>query len=93
MDEVGVKEILIQCVIGRYPLEHTNHAFVWVSPPSMNQSIEGHKVWNVECDMVVGKVTIVWEKAFELFTILYHVRQVFLPVIIRCDSGSGDGNG
>jgi len=93
MEEVGVKELLTRFVIGWYPLEHTNHAFVWVSPPSMNRSIEGHEVWNVECNMVVGKVTIVREKAFELFTILHHVGQVFLLVIIRRDSGSGDGDG
>ena len=92
MEEEGMNELFTWFVIGRYPLKHTNHAFVWVSPPSMNGPIKGHELWNVECNVVVGKVLIVREEAFELFTILHHVGQVFLLVIARRDSSSGDGD-
>ena len=88
-----MKELFTWFVISRYPLKHTNHAFVRVTPPSVNRSIKGHELRNMECNVVVGKALIVWEKALELLTILHHMGKVLLPMIIRCDSGSGDGDG
>ena len=69
MEKVRMKELFTWFVIGQYPLKHTNHVFVWVTPPSVNRSIKGHELQNMECNMVVGKVLIVREKALELFTL------------------------
>jgi hypothetical protein len=81
--EIGLEELTLEYTnlpISRHALKHANHSFKRKCPPSVNRAKKKKILVEVQCHVMVGMESILWEQLLKSGQVCLHMLQVGVRV-------------